>query len=82
MVQPTVHDVLDAIDKVAKGRPQKGATRDEIAAYLGVDPDELSDELEPTLLLGQALEHGFIEEEHRSRGYWRVTDAGIAVLRQ
>jgi hypothetical protein len=82
MAQPTVRDVLDAIDKVAKGRPQKGATREEIADYLGVDANEISDEQEPTLLLGQALEHGFIEEDLKPRGYWRLTSEGRWVLGQ
>jgi hypothetical protein len=79
MTQPTVYDVLDAIDKVAGGRPQKCATRDEIADYLGVDADEISDEREPTLLLGEALEHGFIEDL-KSGGHWRLTTQGLWVL--
>jgi len=44
MAQPTVYDVLVAIDKIAGGNPQKCATRNEIADSLGVDPDEISAE--------------------------------------
>jgi hypothetical protein len=72
MAQPTVYDILDAIDEVAKGRPQKYSTRNEIADYLGVDTNEISAEGEPTLLLGQALQRGFIEEDLKSGGYWRL----------
>jgi hypothetical protein len=61
MAQATVYDVLVAIDKIAAGKPQKCAMRNEIADYLGVDPDEISAEREPTLLLGEALERSFIE---------------------
>jgi hypothetical protein len=77
---PTVYDVLVAIDKIAVGRPQGWATREEIAEYLGVEADEISDEREPTLLLGQALEHNFVEEEFKSRGSWRLTIEGRGVL--
>jgi hypothetical protein len=80
MAQPTVYDVLVAIDKVAGPRPQKCATRNEIADYLGVDADEISDEREPTLLLGKALENCFIEEDFKSRGSWRLTIGGQEVL--
>jgi hypothetical protein len=48
MTQPTVYDVLVAIDELAAGRPQKYATRNENADYLGVDADEISAEREPT----------------------------------
>jgi hypothetical protein len=82
MAQPTVYDVLDALDKVAGGRPQKYATRNEIADYLGVNADEISDEREPTLLLDAALEHGFIEEDRKSSGSWRLTLQGLSVLGQ
>jgi hypothetical protein len=82
MAQPTVYDVLVAIDKLAKGRPQKYATRNEIAAYLGVNADEISAEREPTLLLGQALERSFIEEDFISRGSWRLSIQGQGVLGQ
>jgi hypothetical protein len=80
MAQPTVYDVLVAIDKIAGGKPQKCATRDEIADYLGVDADEISAEREPTLLLGQALEHSFIEERFKSHGCWRLSIQGQGVL--
>jgi hypothetical protein len=82
MAQPTVYDVLVAIDKIAGSRPQKCATRNEIADYLGVDADEISAEREPTLLLGQALEHSFIEEDFKSRGSWRLSVQGQGVLGQ
>jgi hypothetical protein len=83
MAQPTVYDVLDAIDKIANGRPQKYATRDEIADYLGADPDDISDEREQTLLLGKAVEFGFIEVGFfKPRGHWRLTTTGQWVLGQ
>jgi hypothetical protein len=82
VAQPTVQDVVDAIDKVSKARSQRGATREQIADYLGVDADEISEAREPTLLLGQALEHGYIEEDRKPRGYWRLTSEGLWVLGQ
>jgi hypothetical protein len=82
MAQPTVYDVLVAIDKIAGGTAQKCATRTEIADYLGVDADEISAEREPTLLLGQALEHSFVEEDFKSRGSWRLSTQGLGVLGQ
>jgi hypothetical protein len=80
MAHPTVYDVLVAIDKTAGGKLQKCATRNEIADFLGVDADETSAEREPTLLLGQALEHSFIEEDFKSRGSWRLSIQGQGVL--
>jgi hypothetical protein len=82
MAQPTVYDVLVAIDKIARGNPQNCATRNEIADYLGVDADEISAEREPTLLLGKALEHSFIEEDFKSHGAWRLSTEGQGVLGQ
>jgi hypothetical protein len=82
MTQPTVYDVLVAIDKVGGSKRQKCATRNELADYLGVDADEISAKREPTLLLGQALEHSFIEEEFKSRGCWRLSTQGQGVLGQ
>jgi hypothetical protein len=80
MAQPTVYDVLDALDKLSGGRPQKYTTRSEIADYLGVDADEISAEREPTRLLDTALERGFIAEDLKSRGSWRLTLQGLWVL--
>jgi hypothetical protein len=82
MAQPTVYDLLVAIDKIAGGSPQKCATRNEIADYLGVEADEISDEREPTLLLGTALEHSYIDEDFKSRGCWRLSSQGQGVLGQ
>jgi hypothetical protein len=76
------HLVLRLVDKLAKSRPQRCATPNEIADYLGVDADELSAEREPTLLFGQALEHSFIEEDFKSRGSWRLSIQGQGVLGQ
>jgi hypothetical protein len=82
MTQPTVYDVLVAIDKLAAGRPQKYATRNEIADYLGVDADEISAEREPTCCSARRSNTASIEEDFKSPASWRLSVQGQGVLGQ
>lgn len=57
-------------------------SRLEIADYLGVLPDDISEEKSepPTGPLGEAVHEGLIEEDHLDRYFWRLTPGGQARL--
>ena len=57
-------------------------SRLEIADYLGVPSDDISEEKSepPTGPLGEAVCEGLVEEDPRDRYFWRLTPEGQARL--
>jgi hypothetical protein len=79
--EPSVYDVLKAIEALASKRREQYATRVEIASYLSVSSEDISREgSPPTGPLGKALDEGLIEENADYAGYWRLAPHGQAML--
>jgi hypothetical protein len=79
--EPSVYDVLKAIEALASKRHEQYATRVEIAGYLGVSSEDISREgSPPTGPLGKALDEGLIEENADYAGYWRLKPDGQTML--
>lgn len=79
--EPSVYDVLNAIENLVIKRHEQCATRVEIAGYLGVSSEDISREgSPPTGPLGKALDQGLIEENPKYAGYWRLTPDGQTML--
>jgi hypothetical protein len=80
-MEPSVNEVLIAVERLAERRGRPYATRAEIAEYLSLLPDGISREgSPPTGPLGRASRDGLLEEDPRNPGYWRLTEEGRVKL--